>query len=75
MTWTKETVNDRGSEAIKENKDSFIEETKQVQLLPCSPEEEMGSWPSVVRVGIFFHGWYDLSSLQNRVPWEYPWIC
>lgn len=42
---------------------SFIEETKQVQLLLCSAKEEVGSWPSVVPVEVVFQGWHDLSSL------------
>lgn len=62
MTQTKETVNDRAVETMQ-NKDSFMEETKQVQLLPCSPKEEMGSWPSVVLVVLILQGWHDLSSL------------
>lgn len=62
MTRTKETVNDRGAETVQ-NKDSFMEETKQVQLLPCSPKEEIGSWPSVVLVELVLQGWHDLSSL------------
>lgn len=43
MMQNKETVNDRGAETMQD-KDSFMEETKQVQLWPCSPKEEISSW-------------------------------
>lgn len=59
MTRTKETVNDTGAETMQ----TFMEETQQLQLWPCSPTEETGSWPSVVLVVLVAQGWHDLSSL------------
>lgn len=62
MTRINETVNDRGAETMH-NEHSFMEQTQQVQLWPCSPTEEISSWPSVVPVVLIFQGWHDLSSL------------
>lgn len=46
-----------------QNKDSFMAETKQVELSPCSPTAEISSWPSVVLVVLVLQGRHDLSSL------------
>lgn len=51
-----------------QDKDSFIEEIKLLQFLPCSPKQEISFWPSVVLMGVFFQGWHNFSRLQNSVP-------
>jgi len=38
--WTKKKVNDRKVEAMQ-NKDSFIEEIKQLQISPCLLKKEI----------------------------------
>lgn len=55
--WTKEKVNDRKAE-VMQNKDSFIEERKQLLFSPCLLKEEISfnhqwcSWGSSFRGGI-----------------------